>query len=72
MDQNAAIAEHLRAGGTLTALEALHKFGCFRLSARIYDLQRAPYNLRIEKTTTELPNGKRVAKYRAILAPLAA
>jgi len=38
--QNRLIAKHLESGHTITALEALHRFGCFRLSARIWDLKR--------------------------------
>lgn len=38
--QREAIARHLRSGKAITALEALKKFGCFRLSGRIYELRR--------------------------------
>ena len=38
--QNKLIAQHLESGHTITALEALHRFGCFRLSARIWDLRK--------------------------------
>lgn len=38
--QNKLIAQHLESGHTITALEALNRFGCFRLSARIWDLKR--------------------------------
>jgi hypothetical protein len=34
-----AIERHLRSGRAITALEALQKFGCFRLAARIFDLK---------------------------------
>ena len=37
--QNKLIAQHLASGRSITALEALHRFGCFRLSARIWDLR---------------------------------
>ena len=42
--QNEAIREYLEAGHSITPLEALNKFGCFRLGARIADLKktRAP------------------------------
>lgn len=33
------ILEHLRAHGCITPMDAM-KFGCYRLSARIYDLRR--------------------------------
>lgn len=37
--QEKNILEWLQLGHTLTPLEALQKFGCLRLSARIYDLR---------------------------------
>jgi hypothetical protein len=33
------ILNHMRAGNTITALDALTKFGCMRLSARIHQLK---------------------------------
>lgn len=38
--QELAIQRHLSKGLPLTALDALKKFGCLRLSARIYDLRK--------------------------------
>lgn len=38
--QNKSILSHLRTGETITQLEAYNKFGCTRLSARIYDLRK--------------------------------
>ena len=43
--QNACIAIWLKQGNTITSLEALHKFGCFRLGARIADLRKVGYNI---------------------------
>lgn len=40
MSQAIQIWEYLRKGGKLTALDALMKFNCLRLSARIQDLKR--------------------------------
>ena len=37
--QNKRIKEYLQQGKSLTALDALHRFDCFRLSARIQDLE---------------------------------
>ena len=37
--QCSAILEHLKKGLSITPLEALNRFGCFRLSARIHDLR---------------------------------
>ena len=39
--QTAAILEHLKRHGSITPLEALNRYGCMRLGARIYDLKRA-------------------------------
>lgn len=56
----------LKEGNALTALDALDKFGCNRLAARIADLRRAEHN--ITSTTIVVFNrdgGKcRVAEYR--------
>jgi len=59
--QGEQILAHLRAGNPLTPLDALHKFGCFRLGARIYDLKQEGHAIQTE--IVEI-NGKRVAKYR--------
>lgn len=45
--QREAIAKHLLRGRAITAIEALNKFGCFRLSGRIYELKRE--GMKIEK-----------------------
>ena len=42
MSQAQRIADHLKAGHTLTPLEALDLFGCNRLAARIHDINTAP------------------------------
>lgn len=39
MTQNDAIAQYLATGAELTPIEALDKFRCFRLAARIHDLR---------------------------------
>jgi hypothetical protein len=59
--QNNLILNYLKAGNTLTPLEALHKFGCFRLGARIWDLRIAGHD--IASKIIEV-NGKRVARYQ--------
>ena len=40
MHQKQQILNYLKGGNTLTPVEALNKFGCMRLGARIYDLKR--------------------------------
>ena len=61
MSQNAEILRYLKAGKSITPLEALHKWGCFRLGARIWELRQDGYS--IAKTWDE-NFGKRWAKYR--------
>ena len=46
MSQEQWILEHLEKGFTITPLEALEKFGCFRLGARIYNLIRQGHDIR--------------------------
>lgn len=58
------ILTHLKKGLPLTAMDALNKFGCFRLASRINDLRNDGHN--IMTTMVEIEgNGeiKRVAKY---------
>ena len=61
--QEKQIRDYLMTGKSLTPLEALTLFGCFRLSARIHDLIN--YGVPIESKMIEL-NGKRVAQYKLI------
>ena len=56
------IAAHLNDGNTITALEALNLFGCFRLASRIHDLRVAGYDIIVERIRTA--TGKTVAQYR--------
>lgn len=61
--QNQAIREYLEAGHSITPLEALNKFNCFRLGARIADLKKQGLNI----TTTILKDpktGKHYANYK--------
>lgn len=59
--QAGRILAHLRAGNRLTALEALERFQCFRLAARIHELRREGWQ--IEERSVETLGGKRVAEY---------
>lgn len=62
--QSQRIKEHLLKGKTLTPLQALNKFGCFRLSARIYDLKDELWDLGYVITSVlETKNDKTFAKY---------
>jgi len=58
--QNALIKGWLLNGHSLTTLDALTMFGCFRLSARISNLKDQGMNITTEMVEV---NDKRIAKY---------
>lgn len=58
--QNALIKGWLLNGHSLTTLDALNMFGCFRLSARIANLKEEGMNIITEMVEV---NDKRIAKY---------
>lgn len=39
MNQTQAIKKHLERGWTITSMQAFEKYGCTRLSAKIFDLR---------------------------------
>ena len=45
MSQKSKVKEVLEAGHTITPIEALNKFGAFRLSAIIFDLREEGMNI---------------------------
>lgn len=59
--QNNQIIAWLEKGNTITQLEALNMFGCFRLASRIHNLRERGYNIKAEKITTH--TGKIVCQY---------
>ena len=59
--QCSKILHDLIAGKRITPIDALEKYGCFRLSARISELKEVGW--KIEKETVTLSNGKRIARY---------
>jgi len=61
MSQNKQIADYLNKGKKLTTLDALSKFGCFRLASRINDLRNNGMN--IVTKTIKLDNNKQIAQY---------
>ena len=61
MSQNKQIADYLNKGKKLTTLDALNKFGCFRLASRINDLRNNGMN--ITTKIIKLDNKKQVAQY---------
>jgi len=62
--QTAQILAHLKTGRSITPLDALEWFGCFRLGARIYDLKQGGHNIYREMVETD--SGKRVASYTLV------
>lgn len=54
------ILRALKNGESLTQLDAFHRFGCFRLAARIADLRAAGHAI---KTTNEKHEGGTHARY---------
>lgn len=59
--QNQQILKYLQSGKKITPLEALNKFGCFRLGARIYDLRHDGHPISSKPFKTD--SGKTVAIY---------
>lgn len=65
MTQKPNVLAHLRSGKSITPMEALNKYGCFRLADVIYRLRRDGHRIsatRIEVATRE--GTARVARYR--------
>ena len=61
MTQKEKIKKHLQKGKSITAIQALNLFNCFRLAARIADLRNEGMKICTENCT--LKNGKNIAKY---------
>jgi len=59
--QSVAILNYLKTGNSLNPMEALNKFGCFRLAARIGDLRKEGHDIQTEMYSEE--NGKKYAVY---------
>lgn len=64
MTQADQILLHLQSGQTITPIEALELFRCFRLAARIADLKSLGHNILTEMV--ESPEGKRYARYSLV------
>ena len=52
--------------GPITPIEALDRFGCFRLAARIKNLRDAGYDIETERVTE---NDKTYARYHLVGEP---
>lgn len=60
--QKSQILAYLLTGKSLTQMEALHMFGCFRLASRINDLRNDGWGILTE--SIKLNSGKIVGCYR--------
>lgn len=61
--QSDAILEALKNGQGITPLDALQRFGCFRLGARVWDLKKQGWDIEMKMVSS---NGKRFAEYRLL------
>ena len=59
MSQSDKIIKHLKKK-SITAIQALNLYGCFRLAARVKDLRNLGYKIRTDIVTD---NAKRFARY---------
>ena len=59
--QTEKILNYLSKGKGITPIDALNRFGCFRLAARISDLRRNGHSIFTDSVTK---NGKTFASYR--------
>lgn len=63
--QKVQILEFMRAGNSITPLDALRKFSCMRLGARIYDLKQEGHVIRTLLVKDE-NSGARYARYALV------
>ena len=65
MTQNQKILEHLQSGRTITQLDALNKYGCLRLSGRIFELRQRGYKINTKTIAVRNRDGESayVAEY---------
>ena len=59
--QASKILDYMLRGHRITPIQALDKFNCFRLGARIADLKKKGWPIQSEFVT--VPSGKRVKAY---------
>ncbi len=63
MTQCDAILYHLQHIGAITSIDALEKYGCFRLGARISDLKERGHDIHTDFVRR---NGKMFASYKLV------
>ncbi len=62
--QNSQILQHLLDGHSITPIEALEKFGSFRLGARIFELRKQGFMIDMKQVSNG--KGNKFAKYTLI------
>jgi hypothetical protein len=62
--QEERILAHLKSGKSITPLDALNLYGCFRLGGRIFDIKKRGYT--IETNMVKTTGGATVASYRLL------
>jgi hypothetical protein len=68
--QEDAILTHLRTGAEISPLEALDKFGCFRLAGVIFNLREAGYEIETQVRVAHRDGRKKhFAAYKLISCP---
>lgn len=65
--QNQTVLDHLREHGSITALEAMERYGIMRLSGRIYDLRERGMDIDAERITVKNRRGEKVQVARYTL-----
>jgi hypothetical protein len=63
--QKEQILARLQFGQSITPIQALELYGCFRLGARIYDLRKAGHNI----VSTLAHNGKKQYSIYKLIKP---
>ena len=61
MTQVDQIRRHMEEHGSIDSMQALNRYGCFRLAARIYDLRGM--GLEVDAQRWKTRSGKHVARY---------
>jgi hypothetical protein len=65
MNQTDLVFQHLKREGTITPMEALRLYSCFRLAARIGEIRQDGHDIQTVMVERSTRSGKaRVAEYR--------
>ena len=69
MTQTERVLQYIRDTGSITQADACRDLGCYRLSARIYDLRRLGYPIQSVIACTKNRYGETVTFKRYMLGP---